>query len=100
MRTGPTDIVVGELIEALQRIRESEGKVCADFSTCGHESCNSSYAAWSIADEVLCNFEIPLRKNPSCPDHELVQHRDGNLAWCNSCGKDIGGRLIGRPRSG
>lgn len=38
---------------ALEEIKRSEGKVCSEFMTCDHRSCNSSYAAWAIADEAL-----------------------------------------------
>ena len=38
---------------ALERIRAESGKVCNHYETCQHESCASSYAAWTIADEAL-----------------------------------------------
>lgn len=38
---------------ALVEIRETEGRVCAEHDTCTHPACQSSYAAWAIADEAL-----------------------------------------------
>lgn len=40
-------------VAALEQIREHQGKVCADYCTCRHESCRSSYSSWTIADEAL-----------------------------------------------
>jgi hypothetical protein len=40
-------------VEALRRIKDEEGKVCDQFEVCDHRACNSSYAAWAIADEYL-----------------------------------------------
>jgi len=42
---------------ALQQIREQSGRVCDGFELCAHESCRSSYAAWSLADEALKGVE-------------------------------------------
>ena len=39
--------------DALSLIRETEGRVCPEFTICTHESCRSSYTAWAIADEAL-----------------------------------------------
>jgi hypothetical protein len=38
---------------ALLQIREQSGRVCENFELCTHESCRSSYAAWSLADEAI-----------------------------------------------
>lgn len=46
-------------VNALEKIKRKEGRVCKDFETCTHESCNSSYGAWAIADEALrCIAEL------------------------------------------
>ena len=45
------------LYEALLEIKETQGKVCSEFELCTHESCNSSYAAWAIADKALKDYE-------------------------------------------
>lgn len=39
--------------KALEKIRHAEGLVCEIFEICKHRACNSSYAAWAIADEAL-----------------------------------------------
>ena len=41
------------MLAALQNIRDHEGKVCGEFEVCRHRGCNSSYAAWDIADQAL-----------------------------------------------
>lgn len=48
--------VAEELADALELIRRDEGKVCPEFELCTHAACNSSYAAWAIADEALARF--------------------------------------------
>jgi hypothetical protein len=58
-----TDMLV-ELTRALRRIRDTEGKVCRGYEICGPDNClapqcepwranNSSYNAWTIADEAV-----------------------------------------------
>jgi regulator of replication initiation timing len=42
-----------ELRAALQRIKNDEGRVCNQYEICDHVACNSSYAAWAIADAAL-----------------------------------------------
>jgi hypothetical protein len=42
-----------ELLEALQNIKDKEGKVCEEFELCTHISCASSYSAWAYADEAI-----------------------------------------------
>jgi len=37
----------------LKEIKEKYGKVCENYELCAHVSCQSSYSAWSIADELL-----------------------------------------------
>lgn len=44
---------VERLRAALQRIKDNEGKVCAEFELCRHVACQSSVAAWMIADATL-----------------------------------------------
>jgi hypothetical protein len=41
------------LVTALTKIRADQGKVCANYEHCTHEGCQSSYAAWVIADTAL-----------------------------------------------
>lgn len=41
------------LKEALQEIKDKQGKVCNRFDTCKHESCQSSYTSWVIAEQAL-----------------------------------------------
>ena len=38
---------------ALERIRTEGGSVCANFERCTHVACQSSVAAWMIADAAL-----------------------------------------------
>lgn len=55
----PPDVIAGickkcEIFRAaLEEIRAQHGKVCGQFEDCEHAACNSSYAAWNIADRVL-----------------------------------------------
>lgn len=42
-----------DAIDALQAIKRDEGKVCDEYETCEHRACQSSYAAWAIADAAL-----------------------------------------------
>ena len=41
------------LVAALEAIKRDYGKVCPQFTICTHTACQSSYGAWSIADEAL-----------------------------------------------
>lgn len=43
--------------KSLQKIRDTCGQVCPEYEICLHDSCESSYAAWAIADEVLKKYE-------------------------------------------
>ncbi len=45
--------IVAKLREALDDIRENQGRVCPNFESCTHESCKSSHASWEIARAVL-----------------------------------------------
>jgi hypothetical protein len=38
---------------ALNEIKSEQGKVCADYETCDHVACRSSYTSWTIADQAL-----------------------------------------------
>ena len=38
---------------ALRRIKAECGRVCANFELCTHVACQSSVAAWMIADAAL-----------------------------------------------
>lgn len=58
-------------INALEEIRNKEGKVCSQYEICEHVSCSSSYASWAIADEVL------RRLTKSTAD-----------GLCQNCGRD------------
>lgn len=40
-------------IAALTAIKADFGKVCEEYEICTHESCKSSYEAWSLADDAL-----------------------------------------------
>ena len=40
-------------LTALCEIKYSEGRVCEEFETCKHTSCQSSYNSWAIADKAL-----------------------------------------------
>jgi hypothetical protein len=44
---------VEQLRAALKQIKEEGGKVCAEFEVCRHVACQSSVAAWMIADAAL-----------------------------------------------
>lgn len=46
------------LLNALQKIKAEEGRVCTEFEICKHAACRSSYAAWAIADRALEIFKI------------------------------------------
>ena len=39
--------------KALVEIKKEQGKVCPEFEICKHESCQSSYSSYAIADEAL-----------------------------------------------
>lgn len=41
------------LREALQKIRDEEGRVCSNYELCQHVGCQSSYSSWAIADKAL-----------------------------------------------
>ena len=43
---------VNRLIESLELI-QNQGVVCAEFETCKHVSCTSSYTSWVVADAML-----------------------------------------------
>ena len=45
------------LTAALREIRNKQGKVCTQYTTCEHAACASSYAAWAIADAALGQSE-------------------------------------------
>jgi len=54
---GQTDVITTQREEeyryALERIRTEYGRVCEEFDTCSHAACQSSYAAWQTASDVL-----------------------------------------------
>lgn len=39
--------------QALQEIKDEQGRVCGQFEFCDHVACTSSYASWVIADRTL-----------------------------------------------
>ena len=47
---------------------------------------------YSCLRPSVLKFPRPLG---DCPDHRLVQHRDGEPPWCNNCGGDANGSVIG-----
>jgi len=51
----------GRLMDALKKIRTTQGKVCSSYEICTHEACASSYNSWAIADEAL-TAEKDLRR--------------------------------------
>lgn len=44
------------LANALRDTRDIYGQVCENFELCEHESCRSSYSAWSLADAALARL--------------------------------------------
>jgi hypothetical protein len=46
-------IEVDQLRRALEQVRQVAGHVCDSYETCDHRTCQSSYAAWAIADAAL-----------------------------------------------
>lgn len=44
---------IAHLEVALREIQCNEGKVCDHYEICEHRACQSSYAAWAIADAAL-----------------------------------------------
>ncbi len=44
-------------LQALEEIRTTQGKTCAIYEICEHVACDSSYAAWAIADKALNEIE-------------------------------------------
>jgi hypothetical protein len=44
---------------ALTRIRDDEGRVCAEYEVCTHLACQSSYNAYAIADAALRGVNAP-----------------------------------------
>jgi hypothetical protein len=51
-----------EYKDALNKIRDNEGRVCAEYDTCHHRSCHSSYSAWAIADAALTGTSLGTAK--------------------------------------
>ena len=47
---------------ALENIRNNEGRVCAEYETCQHPGCHSSYSAWAIADSALTGMPLGQAK--------------------------------------
>ena len=47
------DSEVEQLRAVLQRIKAECGRVCVNFELCTHVTCQSSVAAWMIADAAL-----------------------------------------------
>ena len=60
MPNDAVDVILGAiplLQEAFQTIKRQYGHVCDEFDICDHPACNSSYGAWSVADEALRAWE-------------------------------------------
>ena len=53
---------------ALARIKEAAGKVCEQYEICEHPACESTYAAWAIADEYLSG--VRSAASPAATDRE------------------------------
>jgi hypothetical protein len=47
--------------DALHKIRTREGKVCDHYEICEHRACQSSYAAWAIADAAVTSDTSPRK---------------------------------------
>jgi hypothetical protein len=43
-------------VDALEKIKSEEGKVCDQYEMCEHRACQSSYGAWAIADAALARL--------------------------------------------
>ena len=55
-------MVIWEMLfrTALRTIKNNYGQVCEKYDQadgCGHESCQSSYSAWAIANQALEMYE-------------------------------------------
>ena len=53
-----------KLRETLQEIRDKKGKVCAEYETCEHPACASSYESWALAHRVLDLTSSPEKPHP------------------------------------
>jgi len=64
------------LEDALREIKDTQGKVCAEFEFCNHTSCASSYASWAIADAALSTpTTAPAEQSPGAGAHIADSHQ-------------------------
>ena len=64
---------VEKLREALQEIRDKKGKVCAEYETCEHPACASSYESWALAHRVLDLTPSPEKLHRIIPQLEAPE---------------------------
>ena len=86
---------VEKLKEALQEIRDKKGKVCAEYETCEHPACASSYESWALAHRVL-DLTPP---HPSVLAGSAARQMSRN-AFMQGNDPDCGCRSIARFRMG
>lgn len=92
---------------------------CLDFKVHHHDAkvgCSKAAHRAMGWCSGLCSSHTPLEEcvgwrllhleddphthgDKGCPEHKLVQHRDRKPPWCNRCGRDKDGHVIGRPKS-
>ena len=51
-------------IDALAVVKKHYGKVCAEYETCSHSGCDSSYSAWAVADQALASLDVIAAEPP------------------------------------
>ena len=82
------------LVAALEAIKRDYGKVCPQFTICTHTACQSSYGAWSIADEALRQLAAGEPSEPVCATcgHYKAFHPTGkDMCWdCMEAGDEKG----------
>lgn len=69
---------------------------------CSSHTMAEECVAWRVIHMAEDHDHTPEEDkayNSVCPEHKLVQHRDGKKPWCRKCGRDEMGNVIGRVRS-
>jgi hypothetical protein len=86
----------GEPPEGVEVVAEEPGITLGDI----HKALTTLTAlgASKASIQWVLTNQMPPDPMPGCPDHEPVQHRDMKRPWCNKCGRDALGALIGKPR--
>lgn len=77
----PRDAVVLYVNGGRYVVKEDTGKWHANAAAKG------ATPSADIVDEIA-----------TCQQHRLVQHRDNKPKWCNTCGEDADGKVIGEPK--